>query len=608
MPLNESEELEMLELERERSQGVSAAPPKDKKPFSPMASNAVDRLKEYPQNLREGLNKVGDGWVGENIDAPVGAAVRTVSNAAGEFIPEPIKKASEWVGKKFMGTPGVKQVADALPESTKYNLGTTAQIAGLATAKPGFGLAGEIAKPLTSLVAKGVERAAETMGTGLQKGSARIQGTQVKINTPEFKKGAQNEMYTKHEVFGNAKDVRGQWQNKIEDVSSQVKEKIQNQPDIPENYASLDDIFKSAKESAAKYGGSRTDVIKAQKAIDDLQSEFEAAYPEGRMDLVDAQAEKQAAGHKGDWYSVAGQVKTDPALASTGKAYNALYAALKTTVEGKGAPGIKELNKQLSEFILMERAARKQMLINSRKNLIPLDVFIGGLHSAVSAGHGNFLPALLTVATLGTRSPLVAKGLNSVGKFLRVDTKAVPKMERFSLHTPEEKAQAIEGLQAIKPRIGTFRNVPIFQSQIGPPKARNLLAGKTIDEAPARLPEYMRPQSPLQLEPPGKYSDFNPGFTISDDLTRRAQQIIARSAKTAEEEKILQEWLSAMTKKESSRMLPEPGKLGGYTPDFQTGPIFPPDKTGKGGGINRRDFHYKKGVRIWKNRQQENAE
>ena len=256
-------------------------------------------------------------------------------------------------------------------------------------------------------------------GNSLKDAAARVQGTKVKINSPEYKKGAENEMYTKHEVFGGAKNVREQWQDKIEKTSAQVKERIQNQPDVPENYTSIDDIFNAADAAAVKYGKNRTDIIAEKKAIAELRAHYEEAYPEGTMSLLDAQAEKQAAGHKGDWYTIAGEVKTDPALSSTGKAYNAVYDALKSTVENKGAPGIRELNKQLSEFIPMERAARKQVLVNSRKNLIPLDTFIGAIHTATSAVHGNVLPALITAATLGTRSPVVAKTLNTAGNFMQ---------------------------------------------------------------------------------------------------------------------------------------------------------------------------------------------
>lgn len=275
---------------------------------------------------------------------------------------------------------------------------------------------------------KAVPASGAAVAGGLEKAAARVQGTKVKINSPEFKKGAQNELYTKHEVFGNAEGVRVQWQKKIDDTYNQVKEKIENSRTAadPENYTFVQDIFDAAEKAAEKYGKTPTDILSVKKSIKSLRDLYDEAFPDGKIDLLTAQTEKQAAGHKGDWYSVAGQVKTDPALSAQGKAYNALYDAFKNVVESKGEPGIKELNKKLSEFIPMERAARKQVLVNSRKNLIPLDAFIGGLHSVTSAAHGNIVPALLTAATLGTRSPLVAKGLHGTAKGLKkVSTKKV---------------------------------------------------------------------------------------------------------------------------------------------------------------------------------------
>jgi len=138
---------------------------------------AGSRLSEYPENLREGLNKVQDSWIGENVEAPLGAAVRTASNAAGEFIPKPIKKAGEWFAGKAIETPGIKQAAEfaneKIPESTKYNLGTTAGIASLLTAKPGLKVATEIEKRVLStpkFVGKGVEK----FGKFVKGGEAKI--------------------------------------------------------------------------------------------------------------------------------------------------------------------------------------------------------------------------------------------------------------------------------------------------------------------------------------------------------------------------------------------------------------------------------------------------
>jgi hypothetical protein len=256
------------------------------------------------------------------------------------------------------------------------------------------------------------------MAEGLDKAAARIQGTKVKINSPEFKKGAQNEMYTKHEVFGNAEKVREQWKNKIDDTYNQVKERIQNVPDGPENYASIDDIFSEANKAAAKYGKSKTEINSINRSLESLKAQFKEAYPDGQIHLLDAQTEKQIIGKKGDWLARSGEISGNPDAATNSQAHNALYDALKTNVENKGAPGIKELNKQLSEFIPMERSAAKQVLVSNRKNLIPLDAFIGGIHSASSAAGGNLLPAAMTVATLGTRSPLVAKGLHGASKLL----------------------------------------------------------------------------------------------------------------------------------------------------------------------------------------------
>lgn len=391
--------------------------------FKNIGAAAEDNVKT-PTELEKGLSVAGR-TIGAVGSIPVEAS-KSVYGAVSDFAKThptitnyakaglqsitgpliPAAEAAAPIVKKGLETAGgkINEFAEAHPRAATL-------------AETGLNLASAI--PAGKIVSGIAPKLGLSAAESLEKGAARIQGTKVKINSPEFKKGAQNEMYTKYEVFGDAPKVQKQWQQKIDDTYNQVKERIQNVPDSPENYATIDDIFSAAEKSAETYGKSRTAIQSIKNSLANLKTKFEEAYPDGKISLIDAQTEKQVAGKTGDWLARAGEISGNPDASVNSQAHNALYDALKTNVENKGAPGIKELNKQLSEMIPMERAAAKQVLVSNRKNLIPLDAFIGGLHTAGAAMGGHVAPALLTVGTLGTRSPLVARGLLGASKGLR---------------------------------------------------------------------------------------------------------------------------------------------------------------------------------------------
>jgi len=281
----------------------------------------------------------------------------------------------------------------------------------------------EILPPATAAAKIGapiIGKALPATSKGFKSAAGRVQGTKVKINTPEFNKGAANELYTKYNVFGNAKSVKKQWQTKISDTYKQVKDKILNSETMldPDNYTFVDDIFSQAERSAEKFGKSKTAVIDIKKELNKMRESFDEAYPEGKINLLETQMEKQVIGKKGDWIAEAGSRSGNPSAPVSAQAHNALYDAMKTVVENKGSPGIKELNKQLSEMIPMERAASRQVLVSNRKNLIPLDDYIGGLAAVSSAAHGNPLPAMLVGANILSKSPTTASLLNKTGTAL----------------------------------------------------------------------------------------------------------------------------------------------------------------------------------------------
>jgi len=368
---------------------------------------AAANNEKTPTEIEKGASVLGRSaaFLGNLPIQALGAVAKTVfPGRSVEFKGELPKNQVGLLPNLSVKTPDVEKIAREHPRAATL-AESALEIGG---AIPGLG---KVVAPLTRKISS-------EMGSALQGGAGRIQGTKVKVNMPEFKKGAQNEMYVKHDVFGNADKVQAQWQGKIDDTYGQLKTKIESAANDPENYASIDDIFSAAEKSAETYGKSKTSKAAIIRQLQSLKSEFEAAYPDGYINILDAQAEKQFIGKKGDWLSRAGEISGNPEASLNAQAHNALYDALKINVENKGGPEIKGLNNQLSEFIPMERAAAKQKLISNRKNLISLDDYLGGLHAVTAAAAGNYVPATIVAANMASKSPTIASGLNRVGKGL----------------------------------------------------------------------------------------------------------------------------------------------------------------------------------------------
>lgn len=353
-------------------------------------------------------------------DLPFTSSLRGATESMGAIIGEApgVKQLGELAGK------GLGKLAQAMPGTAgalgklgqKYTETVPQPLQDVAAA--GMNIAGLVPTLGGAKLGQlGAKAGMKAVGPKMESAANRIQGTKVKINIPEQKQGAKNEMYGKYGVFGNAQDVQQQWQKKIEDTYNQVKSKISDvELADPENYTYVNDIFDNALTTVEKYGKSPTEKLEVQRAIESLRQKYVDAYQDGKINILDAQAEKQVAGKKGDWLERSGAMSGNPDASTQAKAYNAVYDAFKTTIEKKGSPGIKELNKQLSEMIPMERAASKQVLVQNRKNPISLDDYIGGLAVASSAAHGNILPGMVMLGNIVSKSPLTAKGLYGLGR------------------------------------------------------------------------------------------------------------------------------------------------------------------------------------------------
>jgi hypothetical protein len=385
-----------------------------------VAATVAESLASRPERALRMVGTVGTAY---------GAAAEVAATTVNETLKDltfgkvdagaALEKLMGVVGDKLSGNPllqklvgNYKELPEAVKDDVKAALGAT-ELVGLEKA------GGSTVRKAAQKGAKKVAAVpAKPIGRGLEKAAARIEGVKVPVKSPEFKKGAMNKLYAKYGVFGNAKQVQEQWQGNIKQVYDQVKQQIAKNSGDPNNYVSLSDVFDKAEKILTE-GKSGTTKLALKRRLKKVEAEFLEAHPQGHINLADAQLEKQAVGRKGDWHAKNGKITSNPDASETSAAYNAAYYALKKELEAKGGPGIKELNKALSEMIPMERAASKQILLAGRKSIIPLDVYLGGLSTAASVVSGNPLPAAVAVANVATKSPTVAKGLYKTGRKLQ---------------------------------------------------------------------------------------------------------------------------------------------------------------------------------------------
>jgi hypothetical protein len=256
-------------------------------------------------------------------------------------------------------------------------------------------------------------------GEVLTKIAPRMENVTLKIGTAEARHGAKMENIGKYGLFGSAEKVQQNALGQIRQNAAELKATIAKAAEDPLNNTNMIDILDNVEKRALEttdFG--RSKVRKEITAILDDLSDKHGNKIEN-MDLAEAQILKRNAGLEGDWYEspMGGKLQNNSNVKS--KVYNILYDELKTTIENKGGPAIKELNKKLSDLIPLERVAAKRALVASRKNPLSLDDLIGGLTTAATIASGNVLPAVLAGANVISKSPNVARAAYSTGQTLK---------------------------------------------------------------------------------------------------------------------------------------------------------------------------------------------
>lgn len=278
-------------------------------------------------------------------------------------------------------------------------LGEVGQLAGSVVGvggagKLGSGMIGSLEKPLKN--------------TGL-----KIQNVTAKISKPGAREGAKIETIAKNDIWGNATKIQEKSLGLIKQKAGELKNAIDKIGDTPDTQTNLYDIVNQSASDVLSNTTYDRDKIRNiyQKVIDDYNDRFGSKT--ANLDLVNTQLLKRETGKLGDWVEFNGKRAGNKEASIEAQVYNDIYDKLKTSIEEKGPPEIKKLNKELSELIPLERDMAKRSLVEKRNEIIPLKEYIGTV-AALGSGH----PATMGLVALqqATKSPTIGRMTYGLGK------------------------------------------------------------------------------------------------------------------------------------------------------------------------------------------------
>lgn len=245
-------------------------------------------------------------------------------------------------------------------EKITKGLGTAAAIGG--------------AIPVAGTALAGAKR---LFGKGIQATGEKIQTSVIKPSKIDIADGFKVENINKYNLGGSLQSMAQKTEDKITQLASELSSKVKGT-----------DAFIDVKQIARKTGkellGDKSrlfgNIAGSKRAIQSLFDEINEISPTGLIDLTKAQLVKQAAGQKGAW--VFGNA--DPDAKAVEKVYTAFYRNLRKEIEQKALPGVREINKQISELIPIQNAIIRRIPVAERANVIGLPELISLVGATVS--------------------------------------------------------------------------------------------------------------------------------------------------------------------------------------------------------------------------------
>jgi hypothetical protein len=299
--------------------------------------------------------------------------------------------------------PKLMQQAGAPLTTLKENVVAGTQL-GLATAGGEFG--GAVATG-AKLATKAVARGTATLaGKGLEATGQKIQQSVIRPSIKDVQDGFKIENVSKYDVGGSLPETIAKTHTKMNELSQQLAEKLKG-TDIKINLSET--MQKTAERLASNKAASFGDNAALDRVLEQIADEATRVGGDA-IDLIQATNVKRGAGNKGAWaYN-----RPEPDASAIERAYTEFYNVIKGQIEAAAPPGVKEINKQLSELIPIQNAALRRLPVEQRNNVFSLTDSIGFLTAVFDP------KALLLVgASKAARSGKVGNALVKAGQKLQ---------------------------------------------------------------------------------------------------------------------------------------------------------------------------------------------
>lgn len=327
----------------------------------------------------------------------IGDVLQGAASVAGAKLPA----ASSIVGKaaQFGGIGAVSGAGSAMAQDK-----STAEVAQSA----GKGLA---AGALLGATFGVVEKSLSKFGNTANKVGQKIQYSVVRPSQADIKDGFKIDTIRKYNLGGSLNDTMHKTDSRMEQLSKELNAKLAksnasiNMNDVYENTISR--LFGDRLSGF----GSNTQL---SNAAEKLRNEIVySTGPNGLTSVPEAQVIKRAAGHYGAWqYGF-----QDPEAKASERVYNIFYNELKNEIERKSPPGVREINRQISELIPVMNAVIRRIPVAERNRGLSLTDIIS-LTAAVSEPRSllitglNFAQKSGRVGNLLTKTPNLTNAVN----------------------------------------------------------------------------------------------------------------------------------------------------------------------------------------------------
>jgi hypothetical protein len=283
---------------------------------------------------------------------------------------------------------------------------------------------------------KMIEKGVSLVGRATGATGEKITQTIIKPSKADFEDGFSLDTVKKYNLGGSLKTMQAKTDQVMDDLTKQLNAKYTNSPTrINVNEILNKTIQESAGSKTATFGSNTS----MENAFNQLKGEIAAISADGTVSVPDAVQIKRAAGHFGAW--VYGQ--TDPESTARQKVYTAFYRQLKEAIEQGSEPGVKELNKELSDLIPVMNAIIRRIPVAERNATLSLT-------DIISLSASSIEPASLSVfaANQLSKSGVVGKALMDAGPAIEKGAGALtPAIRAASTALPQALGSAPDTAQ-----------------------------------------------------------------------------------------------------------------------------------------------------------------